>query len=58
MGPDQTPQFYGDSITCVGEEYSGIANSNKSCNSVLLNQPQQYAYSVTAVHFLAFVITQ
>ena len=51
-GQEQAARFYGESITCVGKEYSGIANSN-GATVCLLIQYQQYAYSVTAVHFLA-----
>ena len=52
-GEDAAFGFYGESIRCFGEEYSGLENYNSSCGSVLLNAAQHYAYSIVATHFLA-----
>jgi hypothetical protein len=48
------PLFYGKNITCVGKEYEDIVGrGNTTCNGVVPNQSQHYAYSIVAQHILA-----
>jgi hypothetical protein len=47
------PHFYGENITCVGDEVHDIMQTNNRCDGVLANQTQHYAYSIVAQHILA-----
>ena len=50
---EEDPTFYGANITCLGNEYHDIMQSNSKCGGVIANQSQHYAYSIVAQHILA-----
>jgi hypothetical protein len=52
-GLKSDPRFYGENITCHGEQYANIDATNERCGGVIANQSQHYAYSIVAQHILA-----
>lgn len=52
-GREADPFFYGNNITCKGEDFVDDPLSATRCGGVLPNQTQHYGYSIIAQHMMA-----